>query len=202
MVRALVWEWIRNPPAGCRVEPVYLSDEGGQWHYRYARAWMSESLGCPSGCLSDEPVEFFADDVLLIADFISAYAAHAERAGVYASAKRCGTKIYFVVYDLLPLSMPDYFPPNQFGYVQWLDALSRVADGAMCISQSVAHDLRDWLQGSGPRRDNPLRVDWFHLGADIQQSIPTTGVQSNAQEVLEKLRLALLNQQKKSGRSR
>ncbi len=187
VVRALVWELIHNPPAGCRVEPVYLTDHGGKWHYRYARAWTSKALGCDAGWMPDDPVEFFEADLLLVADFISELAAHAERDGVYAKARQRGASIHFVVYDLLPLKMPHCFPPGQFGYSQWLDALARVADGVLCISESVAQDLRTWLAESGPKRSHPLLVDSFHLGADIQRSIPTVGVDTNAREVLLKI---------------
>lgn len=180
VVRALVWELIRNPPSGSRAEPVYLSDKGGRWHYRYARAWTLESLGYSKDALVDSPAEFGQGDVLLIADFISELASRALDFGVYEDAKLGGASIHFLVYDLLPLSMPHCFPPNQFGYTQWLDSLSRVADGALCISESVANDLLEWMVHSGPVRSKPLVVDWFHLGANILETIPTRGLHPDA----------------------
>ncbi|MBK6649317.1 MAG: hypothetical protein IPG42_06170 [Betaproteobacteria bacterium] len=102
-----------------------MSDKGGRWHYRYARAWTLESLGYSKDALVDSPAEFGQGDVLLIADFISELASRALDSGVYEDAKLGGASIHFLVYDLLPLSMPHCFPPNQFGYTQWLDSLSR-----------------------------------------------------------------------------
>lgn len=188
VVRSLVWALIKAPPAGCRIEPVYLSDEGGRWHYRYAREWTCGALSCPSGWMPDDPVDFCRDDLLLIADFISELAAFADHDGVFQSVRQQGARIHFFVYDLLPLQMPHCFPPNQFGYGKWLDTLARVADGAMCISESVAQDLRAWLPTSGPQRDLPLRVDWFHLGADIEHSIPTAGVTRDFDATIARLK--------------
>lgn len=188
VVRSLVWALIKTPPVGCRIEPVYLSDEGGRWHYRYAREWTAGALSCPSGWMPDEPVDFCRDDLLLIADFISELAVFADHDGVFQSVRRQGARIHFFVYDLLPLQMPHCFPPDQFGYGKWLNTLARVADGAMCISESVAQDLRAWLNTSSPQREEPLSVGWFHLGADIQHSIPTAGVTKNFDATIARLK--------------
>ena len=54
VARALIMALIDLPPPGFRVEPVYLSDEGGHWHYRYARRYTLELLGCTNENLEDE----------------------------------------------------------------------------------------------------------------------------------------------------
>jgi glycosyltransferase involved in cell wall biosynthesis len=187
VVRALVWELVQAPPLGYRVEPVYLSHEGGVWHYRYARHWTSGTLGVPGAWMADEPVDCLAGDRMLIADFTAAFAIEAERAGIYKELKNNGVELHFFVYDLLPVLMPEYFPPGQFGFSEWLDALTGVADGAMCISNAVAKDLESWLKTTGRQHPRPMRIDWFHLGADIENSIPSTGLPQNAEHVLSKI---------------
>lgn len=187
VVRALVWELIQAPPPGFRVEPVYLTNEGGVWHYRYARAWTSGALGFAGGWMADEPVDSAAGDVLLVADFTSAFAVEAEQSGVFQALRDEGVGIHFFVYDLLPIQMPEFFPPGQFGFAEWLHTLARVADGAMCISRAVADSLATWVGISGPARLRAMRIDWFHLGADIESSIPTTGFPDNAEKILARI---------------
>jgi len=187
VVRALVQQLVLAPPLGYRVEPVYLTDQGGQWHYRYARDWTSRSLGLSGTFLPDDPVDYSAGDLMLIADFTGGYAVAAERAGVFEKLKISGISIHFVVYDLLPIQMPHVFPPNSFGYVEWLQALYRVADGALCISQAVAAELSAWAESSSPPRTRPIKIDWFHLGADIESTIPTKGFQIGSDKTLKRI---------------
>ncbi len=190
VVRAIVSEFVQTPPSGYRVEPVYLTNEGGVWHYRYARNWTSGTLGAPVDWMADEPVECLAGDVMLIADFTSMFAVEAERTGVFETLKNDGVKIHFFVYDLLPIRMPEFFPPGQFGFLEWLNALTKIADGAVCISHAVAEDLKSWMEAACPQRASPMRIDWFHLGADIENSIPTTGFPNNAEKALSKINAA------------
>ncbi len=190
VVRALVWSLIQAPPAGVRIEPVYLTCETGVWHYRYARKWTCQALGIADGWMPDEPVDCVDGDVLLIADFTSGMAVEASEAGVFAALKDCGVSIHFFVYDLLPLQMPQYFPPGQFGFPQWLQALTAVADSAICISRSVADDLQSWQLSLGSNRRKALAIDWFHLGADLVNSIPSKGLASNSNQVLAALQKA------------
>jgi FkbM family methyltransferase len=187
VVRALVWSLIQNPPAGYRIEPIYFSDDAGHWHYRCAREWTSGVLGINGKWMSDEPVDYANGDVLLVADFTSALAVEAERGGVYKRLKEYGVQIHFCVYDLLPIEMPMYFPPGQFGFIEWVNTVARVADGVICISKSVAENFQTWMKLNGPVRTSPLAIEWFHLGADIEQAFPSSGLPDNAQETLSKL---------------
>lgn len=184
VVRALVWELVHAPPAGYRIEPVYLTDEGGCWHYRYARKWTSALLGIQSGWMPDDSVEVAADDVLLVADFTSHFAVEAERSGLLCRLKEIGVSIHFVVYDLLPILKTEFFPVGQFGFYDWINTVIRVADSTLCISRSVAEDLKTWISGHPQPRIFPMGIDWFHLGADIDQSAPTNGLPKDAQNLL------------------
>ena len=188
VVRALVKELINQPPEGFRVEPVYLTEQGGAWHYRYARAWTARAMGLSPELLPDEPVDRWAGDMVLVADFTSAYAVKAEQAGVFSALKQDGIGVYFCVYDLLPIQRPEFFPPDQFGFLDWIKTVARVADGAICISRAVAADLTAWVSSENLNRARPLRIDWFHLGADIENSVPSKGLPENAESVLAQIK--------------
>ena len=188
VVRALVKELINQPPEGFRVEPVYLTEQGGAWHYRYARAWTARAMGLSPELLPDEPVDRWAGDMVLVADFTSAYAVKAEQAGVFSALKQDGIGVYFCVYDLLPIQRPEFFPPDQFGFLDWIKTVARVADGAICISRAVAADLTAWVSSEDVNRARPIRIDWFHLGADIENSVPSKGLPENAESVLAQIK--------------
>jgi glycosyltransferase involved in cell wall biosynthesis len=97
-----------------------------------------------------------------------------------------GVAVHFVVYDLLPIQFPHYWPSMHALHVQWLYTLAQF-DGAICISRTVADELLDWLNQHGPNRLRPFSIGWFHLGADIESSAPSRGLPPDAVSVLQTL---------------
>lgn len=189
VVRAVLFELIQNPPNGFRIEPVYLSDRGGvKWHYRYARVWTSQTLGFPCDWASDDPVDFLAGDVMLVADFTGSYVVESENSQIFQQMRHRGVSLHFIVYDLLPILMPNVFPPGQFRFSEWLTSVCRVADQAICISKSVANELHSFVQTSPSNRAKPMRISHFHLGANLENSFPTMGFPDNYEENLLKIR--------------
>jgi glycosyltransferase involved in cell wall biosynthesis len=125
-----------------------------------------------------------AGDVLLGLDNSGHRLIEAEAAGLFANYRNRGVSVYFTVHDLLPLSAPQYFPPaSDKDYEKWLRAVLKM-DGALCVSRTVAHDLRDWAGVWGPPRQRPFRIGWFHHGADIEQAAPTLGLPKGAAQDL------------------
>ena len=180
VARALTLAFLERPPDGFRVEPVYLSNEGGAWHYRYARRFTLDLLGCPPDSLADDAVESQAGDLLLGLDNLGQRLVEAEATGLLADYRNRGVAVHFVVYDLLPLRLPHCFPPgSEEGHERWLNALLKM-DGAICISQTVADDLRDWIRAANRSRFRPFRIGWFHLGADTDNAAPSRGLPENA----------------------
>jgi glycosyltransferase involved in cell wall biosynthesis len=186
VVRALTENLIRSPPIGYRVEPIYLRKDCNELTYCYAREWVCKSLSIPTPASENDRVEFRMGDQLLIIDYTGGDAVCSEQEKIFELIKRSGGSVHFVVYDLLPILMPEFFPVD-VGFENWLGTVSRVADSALCISQSVAEDLKDWVEKFKPDRLNPIRIEWFHLGADMDNSIPTRGVPPEAAEVLRQL---------------
>lgn len=189
VTRALVMTLLDSAPAGYRVEPVYLSDVGGMWRHRYARGYTLGLLGCPTDVLKDEPIEPQNGDVLLGLDISGEMLIQAERAGLFNSYRNLGVSVYSIVYDLLPIRMPEVFPQGaDQSHAKWVRAISNF-DGAICISKAVADDLRAWQMEAGiewhGRR--PYRLGWCHLGADITNSAPSKGMPNGAERVLAQL---------------
>ena len=187
VVRALVMDLIKSPPAGYRVEPIYLTNEGGNWHYRYARHYTLGLLGCPSETLVDEVVEPGNRDILLGMDLSGHQLLEAEASGLFNDYRNIGVAVYFLVYDLLPVLMPQFFPPGaDVSHSNWLQTIAKF-DGAICISATVADELSAWLKIEKFEQRLPFRISWFHLGADLENSNPTSGLPKNARQTLKQL---------------
>jgi glycosyltransferase involved in cell wall biosynthesis len=164
VVRHVLKELLAAPPAGYRVEPVYLDDHG---ELRYARSYCGRHYFPEEQLPPDEPVEFLAGDLYLGLDL----AAHLipSRLELFRGLRNRGVLLSFVVYDLLPILRPDCFRPELLPMFQsWYGAVADIADSVMCISRSVADEFEVWLNQTRPQRERPLHIGYFHLGADLE----------------------------------
>ncbi len=57
-------------------------------------------------------------------------------------------------------------------------------DGALCVSQTTADDLRHWVAVNDAVRERPFHVGWFHHGADIGSAAATRGLPDDATQTL------------------
>lgn len=184
VVRSILREWLLHPPTGWQVEPVYATPVSHGYHY--ATQFASRFLGIPAAWANDEVVEAWPDDVFVGLD-LHQEVVPAQSCCLHEWRNR-GVNIWFVAYDLLPVLLPQTFPEGARAMHQsWLEVVSRF-DGVVCISKTVANEFRDWLAAFGPERHRPLRISWFHLGADIDETAPTMGRPDSAEGVLAKLR--------------
>jgi glycosyltransferase involved in cell wall biosynthesis len=188
VVRALILEFFQMGLEGYRVEPVLLSSAGGRWQYRYARRWTSQLLGLEAPELEDQPIEPSGGDVLFIADLTGGYLLESERCHILPGLIEQGVSIQAIVYDILPLQLPQYFPKGiDTGHRDWLSLLARRANTLHCISRAVASDVRAWLQSHQPEQLEHLAIEWFHLGADLENSNPTLGMPENLDQLTGRL---------------
>ena len=180
VVRSIMHELLQNPPPGYRIEPIYFNDQGG---YSYARCFTLRTLGLDEGLLEDAPVQARCGDRFLGVDLILADLPKVTTC--LQQWRMHGVQISFVVYDLLPLQRPDCFPAHvEPAYRTWLKIVSTVADNLVCISEAVADELREHFRYQPPLRRLPLKIEHFHLGADIRASLPTTGLPPDTEQLL------------------
>ena len=171
VVKSVLLELLRNPPPDVLVEPVYGQMDEDGLVYRSARRFTSEFLGHPDDQWDDEVIEPTNGDIFLGLDLAPILVPRMALDGTYARWRARGTRIHFVVYDLLPVLRPEFFAPGaaeQFS--DWLNAVAGSADGIMCISQSVADEFTSYLHSSSCTHKDNLQVSWFHLGSDIAVS--------------------------------
>ncbi len=182
--RAIVQTLLAAPVQGFRVEPIKAVSRRG---YCYAREFTCRMLGIPILPLPDDPVEVLRGDVFLGLN----WAPHAalNNRDYFRMLRNQGGEAYFIVYDLLPLLHSENFPRELAPtFEQWLKLIVNMGDGAICISRAVADNLVDWLEVQGERCDHPFRVGYFHLGADIEASLTSSGRTPGQAAVLESMR--------------
>lgn len=189
VARAIVLALLESPPAGYRVEPVYISNAGNTWHHRFARNYTLGLLNCPSEVLTDEPIDPMNGDVMLGLDLSGDKLVLAAQAGLFSGYRDLGVLVHWVVYDLLPVRMPEVFPPGaNRSHERWLKEISSF-DRAICISKAVAEDLAEWQQETwlAMANERHCEIAWWHLGADLLDSAPSVGTPWNAGDVLAQI---------------
>jgi len=182
VVRAICNELIKNPPR-IDVELVYTSP--GDNEFCRANELIDKISGEGQRCVIDEWIEFCPGDILLFLDLHPGVAISHRKKTQFLRNK--GILVYHVVYDILPVLMPEVFWPElNLEFYEWLLSVS-YSDGAICISRAVANELTEWLKANGGKRLRPFKIGFIHLGADVENSIPTRGLPEGTSQVLAQL---------------
>lgn len=185
VVRSILRELIESPPLGYRIEPVFATL--GRTGYWYARQFTCDFLGIEGKAWAiDQEIEYTNGDIFLGLDLHPDIAI--QQRSYLAELRSKGVKVSYVVYDLLPILQSQYFDDECYDlHTNWLNTI-QFADELICISKSVADETEDWLNNLGVDRERPLSIDWFHLGADIDNSLPNFGKPKNIEKTLGTLR--------------
>lgn len=181
VVKSILKEWLVNSFIGLRVEPVYFKDNQG---FFYAREFTTAFLGIDC-VLLDKPVDVWEGDYFLALDL--QHHILQENQNYFRGIMSRGVVVKAIVYDLLPLLLPQMFVEGARNLHQaWLETTSKL-DGVICISKTVANEYRAWLAEQDLPKHKNFSVDWFHLGADIKDSNPSIGLPQNARFIIKQL---------------
>lgn len=165
LVREMLRALLANPPVGFQVEAVRAMP--GE-PYRHARAFARE-LGVAEIEGDDSLMDARAGDVFLGLDH-SMYAVIANT-GQLAAMRERGVRLWFVCNDVLPLTNPEWFPPEvHVAFKAWLETIARIADGVACISRVTENELRRQLDALPVARQRMPVLGHFRLGSDIATS--------------------------------
>ncbi len=176
---------LRRMP-GWRIEPVYADDHG---NYRYAVDYASRFLGLPLAPASDDLIDYRECDVFIGLDLAQHQVVRSR--SMFEHMRRCGVRLHFVIFDLLPWLRPEFFPEEaRFNFEGWLRTICALADDLVCISRSVADqlvaNLRALVDPSTPTRP-PLEIGYFHLGADIEADAMEQAMTDEEERLLDAL---------------
>ena len=183
VVRSLLAQFMESPPPGCAICPVYFDEK----IYRYTSKFSHSSpdISKKSHEIQDnDPVDFWQDDIFVSLDLTMHLWSLFD--AVHLRMRQRGVKLYFIIYDLLPLKQPSWFmEPGPEMFHTWIKKITEHSDGLICISEAVALELRDWIEENPLKRNDGMpSISSFHLGADIENSRPSMGVPSAAKQLL------------------
>lgn len=166
VVRNILAELLLAPPQGFEVLPVFATMTDG---YKVARKWLAKFHRQASDGVENETLDPRPGDLFLGLDLNHQLAPlHAPQ---LQSLRSQGVRVAYVIYDLLPITVPHVFWDEMTNnHRQLLKTLSGF-DAMVCISRSVADELNAWLASEGLLASNGSRVAWFHLGANLDTDI-------------------------------
>ncbi len=181
VTRAITSALLNNPPTGYHVQPVH-----GRWdqkcYYSADNLFNKEKrdVHAEHAILMQKGDIFLGLDLNLdIKNFHEYFYQMHER----------GAKIYFVIYDLIPLLHPEWCN-SASGianlYLEWLPFITRF-DGVICISKTVAAEVIAQMQ-NGRLGIGSCPVKYFWLGSNIEDSLPSTGLPEESATILEQLK--------------
>ncbi|NBS17612.1 MAG: glycosyltransferase family 1 protein [Gammaproteobacteria bacterium] len=184
VVRSSLKHLLASPPLGFSIEPVFATSHHG---YRYAPPLING--GVPPSATSQKEAKdiiYQAGDLFLAMD-MQHYVQLKEKA-FYHQMMESQVKVFFFIYDLLPLQFPTYFPDPSLPelHERWLEMIATL-DGAICISKSVADEFNGFIKQKGltPKRD--FTNTFIHLGCDIQEKNEVLELNGEEKDFLARL---------------
>ena len=184
VTRSILKCLLDDPPAEYEIIPVVATS--AEVGYRVDNRFVHNIDGFGMGINTNNSlIDFQSGDVFIGLD-LQQRVVSGQR-DFYRQMRHNGVDVYFVVYDLLPISNPELFPlGTEQAHTEWLDVVMENS-GALCISKSVAKEVNVRFSMRNCDFITEFDIKYFHLGSDIGNSIPTFGVPSDADLVLEKL---------------
>lgn len=149
---------------GVSVEPITMRGsqlfEPTPWLFRHGLL-RAEELPSRTGGRIVTPE---AQDIMLMIDSswdrVGDFAPHYRRVQAGAGA------VYTVVYDLLPVQLPNCFESGaKAWFSRWIERAVELSDGLICISKAVADDLISHIRDMKLAHKPCLRIGYWHLGS-------------------------------------
>jgi glycosyltransferase involved in cell wall biosynthesis len=138
-----------------------------------------------SRATSGGPIDIGFGDVLLMLD--SSWASYEQFTDIYVLIRRRFGRVYTVVYDLIPILHPEFFPLDLVAiFSRWLTSATALSDGLVCISRSVADELIGYIGTAGLTYPRDLKIGYFNLGADIPLTNTDEPVRSSLSDYFQR----------------
>ncbi|MHB1321992.1 MAG: glycosyltransferase family 4 protein [Acidithiobacillus ferrivorans] len=180
VVRALLSELLRNPPTGFQLRAVRSETDGS---LVYAQKFYADILQQETSEKLDQPLNIMPGDIFLSADLSLTFPFTTLQV-----LRDQGLRVIFTIYDLFAVKLETMPRAYRLAFGDWLDDLFTITDTIICDSRSVADEVKEWLQQHPDARQTPLSIGYFHLGADLEASKPTEGVNAKEAALLTQLR--------------
>jgi len=129
-------------------------------------------------------LEVHAGDVLILLD--SSW--HSDCFSLVDQLKAQGVSIVSVIYDLIPLTHPQYCHRGLVPIFQhWLKWIAKTADGFMAISQTIRDQMQTYVhQNIKEAKSGHQWFDYFYLGTELDLAGKSSLIRQNLQNVFLK----------------
>lgn len=186
VVRSVINELFKAPIDGYDLVLVHFEKQNDIYRCLSASAYQSKLTSQPE-IIKDEIIEPKNGDIFFGLDLVSDVM-YAHKQGLFKQYKAQGVTIKFVVYDILPILYPHWWPEGGSSHhAQWLQAIADVADELISISSAVNDEVQAYLLAISHPKAKHIKYSYFHLGADIASSLPSKGIPEGAQALLSVL---------------
>ena len=178
VVRSVLSHLLSCPPTGYSVRPVAATRKQS---YHYIDWYGVAPARKEGGAVFVRP-----GDVFLGLD-LSAHIITAHRHQL-AEWKAQGASLHFIVYDLLPLHHPEWFPGKLVAaFRRWIKVVAMLADGAICISPTVEQDLAAWFEDRYGLAIGRVPTRVIPMGWDIDSAGPSHGLPPKFAQILPQI---------------
>jgi glycosyltransferase involved in cell wall biosynthesis len=180
VVRNIAYE-IAHLPGLRRPLELVQQKEGRLWR---AGGVIAAVFGVPAEAVPPQEVLIQPGDTLLMLD--SSWEQYGDFEPVFQAVRQAGGSIVTVIYDLIPLRLPHLCIPALVRvFDAWFPLAVRHSDALLCISRSVADEVRAWLAGqAAPAQRKPAVLHW-PLGADLAVRGGASDIRAQVRQLAE-----------------
>jgi glycosyltransferase involved in cell wall biosynthesis len=181
VTKSILNVWKVVPPHDFKVIPVYEKDG----IYREASLFFTKDVKDKLDLINDNIVYGQKGDVFLGLDLNLTVVRNQQ---IFKEWSNRGVKICFIVHDILPVLLPDMFDEElSAAFASWLNTVLNISDKLICVSQSVANELNNYIYQKKLQYNNRLRISWNTHGADLKTINPEIDFSSTYLNVLRSL---------------
>jgi len=186
VVRNILRELLQDHYLGYRVEPIYYDFETEC--FRYARTFTEHFMGLTPLYLSDDPIEALPGDIYLGLDLCYQVAEQQASRQWLQYWRGRGVRIYNVIYDLLPIILPDAYPEDTSNLcTRWLKAVTRISDCVVCTSHTTSDEYYQWLDKEKIENLSRPNIVHFQLGADMEAQNEIATLTAAEQTIMDRI---------------
>lgn len=172
--KSLLKTLLENSTDELSVRPIYFSEQLQRFEYATPRqiAFLGQTqMSKISGAVMASPGDLYLNTDLN-------YQFTINRANFYADLQKSQIKVFFIVYDILPLTMPRNFPAGIADlHRKWLEVAARHSH-LLCISRTVQENVKNHfsksnisLKSSVIRLGNFLSTEIVEKKNEIQNNL-------------------------------
>jgi glycosyltransferase involved in cell wall biosynthesis len=182
VVREIAREFLKNADREYKFSPVFsYANHNNFYHISYKESSFERPHDVD---LLKNIVDFKDGDILLFLDLSMSSCITKP----LQQLRNRGVRIFFIIYDILPISHPHYFWPSIcLEFLEWLKLVIK-SDGAVCISIDVKNKLQEWIEKNSLMPAANFEISHFYPGAEFNKSPRSIRLTNTEEEIISKIK--------------